>query len=225
MATTALSAKDFEETVTTYDMVLVDWWASWCGPCRMFAPVYEQVSTGHPEMVFGKVDTEAESGLASAAGISSIPTLMAFREGMLVFSQPGALSAADLERVITAVSDLDMDDLRTRAAARQEDAPTNTSTTDIATLRAAWEGGATVIDVREKQEYDEGHVPGARLIPLGQVPDRLDEMPRDELVYVICRSGHRSEESADFLNSRGYQALSVDGGTMAWIQAGLPVDR
>lgn len=109
MATINLSADDFERTVTSNDIVFVDFWASWCGPCRMFAPVYEKASTEHPDIVFGKVDTEAEQALAAAAQISSIPTLMAFKGGTLVFSQPGALPAAALEQVITGVRDLDVD--------------------------------------------------------------------------------------------------------------------
>lgn len=108
MATTDLTEQAFAETVQDHDIVLVDFWASWCGPCRMFAPTYEAASEKHPDVVFAKVDTEAEQRLSAAAGISSVPTLMAFREGVLVFSQPGALPAAGLEQVITAVKALDM---------------------------------------------------------------------------------------------------------------------
>jgi thioredoxin 1 len=123
MTTRNLTGSDFESTVLSNEIVLVDFWASWCGPCRMFAPVYEAASEQHPDIVFGKVDTEAEQALAATAGITSIPTLMAFRDGILVFSQPGALPAAGLEQVISAVRALDMDDVRRKVAAASESSP------------------------------------------------------------------------------------------------------
>ncbi|NMN95112.1 thioredoxin [Antrihabitans stalactiti] len=116
MATQTLTQENFDETVTGNDIVLVDFWAEWCGPCRAFAPTFEKSSAAHPDVVHGKVDTEAEEGLAQAANIRSIPTIMAFREGVLVFAQPGALPAPALEDLVTQIKALDMDDVRRQIA-------------------------------------------------------------------------------------------------------------
>jgi thioredoxin 1 len=120
VATNELTEATFSTTVKQ-GIVLVDWWAAWCGPCRAFAPVFERASTKHPDVTFAKVDTEAEPLLAAAFEIRAIPTLMAFRDGVLVFEQAGALPPAALDRLIEAVRGLDMDDVRRRAAAEQGD--------------------------------------------------------------------------------------------------------
>jgi thioredoxin 1 len=119
MATTSLTESEFEQRVGGDGIVLVDFWADWCGPCKMFAPVYETASDQHADIVFGSVDTEAEQQLAWTLQISSIPTLMAFRDGVLVFRQSGALPAPALEQLIQAVRELDMEDVR-RQLAEQE---------------------------------------------------------------------------------------------------------
>ena len=119
MSTTTLTADTFEETVSADGIVLVDFWASWCGPCRMFGPIFEEASESNPELTFAKVDTEAEQALAGSLGIMSIPTLMAFRDGILVFNQAGALPKASLDQLIEAVQDLDMDDVRRQIAESQ----------------------------------------------------------------------------------------------------------
>lgn len=116
MSTVTLTAENFEKTVVADGIVLVDWWARWCGPCMQFGPIFEKASEEHSDVTFGKIDTDVEAGLAAEANIRSIPTLMAFRDGILVFRQAGALPANGLGDLVQMVKDLDMDDVRKKVA-------------------------------------------------------------------------------------------------------------
>lgn len=120
MSTTQITKETFNDTINNNNIVLVDWWAEWCGPCRSFAPVFEEASGKHPDIVFGKIDTEAQPELSAMARITSIPTIMAFREGVLIFSQPGALPASSLEELIGKVRELDMEEVHAALATDEQ---------------------------------------------------------------------------------------------------------
>ena len=122
MPTIELTAENFESAIRDNGTLFVDFWASWCGPCRQFAPTYEAASEANPDLTFGSVNTEEQHQLSSAAQVTSIPTLMAFRDGILVFSQAGALPPAALDQLIQAVRELDMDDVRRQVAEQQQPA-------------------------------------------------------------------------------------------------------
>lgn len=126
MSTIEITQDNFESTINDNEIILLDFWADWCGPCKQFAPVFEQAAEANPDIVFGKIDTEAQQQLAGLFSITSIPTLVAFRQGIVVFAQPGALAAPQLEQVITAVKGLDMDEVRAELAKQEAAAAAET---------------------------------------------------------------------------------------------------
>ena len=121
MATITITEETFEATVLGEGITIIDFWAEWCGPCKMFGPVFEKASEGHPNIKFAKVDTEAEQGLAAALGIQSIPTLMLFRDGIMLFNQAGALPAHSLEQILTSAEELNMDEVRAEIEMLEKD--------------------------------------------------------------------------------------------------------
>lgn len=221
MATRDLTIADFESTVSGEGIVLVDFWAEWCGPCKQFAPVFSAASDKHPDVTFAKVDTEAERELAAMAQIRSIPTLMLFRDGVLLFNQPGALPPEALEDVLNQAKEVDMDAVRAQIA----EAEANPDELDLDTFAAAHAAGGYVLDVRELDEYTSGHVPGAVHIAMNDVPARLGELPEGARVHVICQSGGRSRGVVNYLQAQGVDAVNVSDGTGGWIQRGWPVER
>lgn len=223
MSTRELTLADFEDTVGGDGIVLVDFWAGWCGPCKQFAPVFEKAAEEHQDIVFGKVDTEAEQELAGRAGITSIPTLMLFRDGIMLFNQAGALPPQALEDVIRQARELDMDAVRRQVDEAQQHAESGEVALDD--FAAVHSQGAYVLDVREDHEFAAGHVPGATHIPMNDVPQRLAEVPTDRQVFVICQSGGRSRGVVDYLRQQGVEAFNVSAGTGGWADRGWPLDR
>lgn len=213
-----LTADTFAGTVSAPGMVLVDFWAAWCGPCRAFAPVFERASAEHPDAVFAKVDTEAEQRLAGSLGITSIPTLMIFRDGVLLYAEPGALPAPALGDLIGQAKALDMEAVLRQV--REREANALPEEVEVDTALELLDEGAVLVDVREVDEWRAGHAPHASHIPLGRLTAEAAKLDKDVPVVVMCASGSRSRSGAAQLRSLGYRATSLGGGIAAWRAAG-----
>jgi len=226
MPTVSLTADNFEEKAIGAGITIVDFWAEWCGPCRSFAPVFEAASEVHTDITFGKVDTEAEQELAAGAQISSIPTLMVFRDGILIYREAGALPAPQFEQLIASVRALDMDDVRAQVARQAEGGIETLSARDF--MQRVIQTGAVLLDVRTPEEYAAGHVAGAQLIDVQQPDFGMNIATLDpSLAYALyCRAGVRATVAAEQMQIAGFPQVIVltPGGFADLAELGVPTE-
>lgn len=224
MPTISLTADNFEQKAIGAGITIVDFWAQWCGPCRNFAPIFEAASEVHTDITFGKVDTDAEQELSSSAQISSIPTLMVFRDGILIYREAGARPAPQLEELIASVRALDMDQVREQVAKQVEGGIE--ALTARAFMERVIQTGAVLLDVRTPEEYAAGHVAGAQLIDVQQPDFGMNVASLDpSFVYAIyCRAGARAMVAAEQMQIAGFPQLIVltPGGFADLAELGVP---
>lgn len=197
--------------------VIIDFWAPWCGPCRSIGPALEALAAKRGDTVrICKVNVDEEPALAQAFQVKSIPLVVGMKGSAVVAADVGWKGPQALEALVD----------QTLAATPPAEAVAAIPEVDVASLRAALAAGATVLDVREPHETAAGHVPGAILIPLGELHARVAELGKykDKTLFVICKGGARSMKAAEFLVTQGFKPTNVAGGTMAWIGAGLAVE-
>ena len=224
MPTIALTADNFEQKAIGAGITVVDFWAQWCGPCRNFAPVFEAASEVHTDITFGKVDTEAERELSASAQISSIPTLMVFRDGILIYREAGALPAPQFEELIASVRALDMDQVREQVARQEEGGLEKLPAAEF--MQRVIQTGAVLLDVRTPQEYAAGHVAGAQLIDVQQ-PDfgmNIAGLDPSQAYAIYCRAGARATVAAEQMQIAGFPRLIVltPGGFADLADLGVP---
>lgn len=223
MPTLGVSADTFERDVIGSVMAIVTFMTASSEAFTALSDDLEAFADANPDITFATIDAEVESGLAAAARIDAIPTIMAFREGNLVFRERGALENETIQQLIDTLRGLDMQEVRRtlaeRAHTRTE--PTRAAEVSVQELAEALQRSALVLDVRTPLEYSSGHVPGAVLMPLHTLARGAENLPKDARIYLICKVGDRSRQGCELLSGLGYAAINVAGGMEAWKAAGL----
>ncbi len=228
MPLVSIGAGEFEDRVIGSTMAVVTFMTAGSEAYAALAPDLEALADANADIVFATIDAEEQVQLAAAARIDAIPTIMAFREGSLVFRERGALEVQTLQQLIDALRALDMEQVRAalveQARRHQHHDHPHAVEVTVAELAEALPRHALVVDVRTPLEYASGHVPGAVLMPLHELGRRAENLPQDARIYVICKTGDRSQQACGLLAGLGFEAVNVAGGMVAWGEAGLELE-
>jgi len=217
-----ITAENLESFLTGHDAVILTFMRQESPSYAALEPDLVSLAASYADVAFGTVDADEQQSIAASARIDAIPTIMAFREGNLVFREKGALEQQALVQLAEAVRELDLQAVlaeRARAAA-----PGGTAEATVDDVHAALRTGSLVLDVRTPLEYAAGHIPGAVLLPLHELARSTDRLPADEPVLVVCKDGERSRQACQLLDGLGLRGVVVAGGMTAWTGSGAPVE-